>query len=82
VTNILYDALFARHAQNEAPFLDLDDGTTLTYAGFVARVAQLAHVLTDQASGPATAWSCKRQNWPTLLLYTTRRFSRALSIYH
>ncbi|WP_223427135.1 AMP-binding protein [Tateyamaria pelophila] len=52
MTNILYDALIAPHAQNNAAFLVLDDGTTMTYAGFVARVAQLAHVLKDAGVRP------------------------------
>lgn len=52
MTNTLYDALIAAHAQNDATFLVLDDGTTWTYAGFVARVAQLAHVLTDAGVRP------------------------------
>lgn len=47
MTNTLYDALIAPHSQNDSAFLVLDDGTTLSYAGFVARVAQLAHVLKD-----------------------------------
>ncbi|SOH95477.1 malonyl-CoA/methylmalonyl-CoA synthetase [Monaibacterium marinum] len=47
MSNTLYDTLIAPHAQSDAPFLMLDDGSTLTYAGFVARVAQLAHVLHD-----------------------------------
>ncbi|MEM1363925.1 MAG: AMP-binding protein, partial [Pseudomonadota bacterium] len=45
MTNTLYDALIAPHANNPAPFLDLDDGSLWSYADFVARVAQLAHVL-------------------------------------
>lgn len=45
MTNTLYDALIAPHAQSECAFLECDDGSTLTYAGFVRRVAQLAHVL-------------------------------------
>lgn len=52
MTNTLYDALIARHAHNSAVFLDLDDGITLSYAGFVARVAQLAHVLVDAGVKP------------------------------
>lgn len=52
MTNILYDALIAPHAGNEQPFMDCDDGSTITYAGFVRRVAQLAHVL--QNAGVAT----------------------------
>ena len=45
MTNTLYDALIAPHANNPAPFLDLDDGSRWSYADFVTRVAQLAHVL-------------------------------------
>lgn len=47
MTNTLYDALIAPHANNDAIFLTLDDGTNVSYAGFVSRVAQLAHVLTS-----------------------------------
>ncbi len=52
MTNTLYDALIAPHMGNDAAFLECDDGTTLTYAGFVARVAQLAHVLYAAGVGP------------------------------
>ncbi len=52
MTNILFDALFARHAQNDAPFLTLDDGSTLSYAGFVRRVAQLANVIASAGVSP------------------------------
>ncbi|MEP4246784.1 AMP-binding protein [Tateyamaria sp.] len=46
MTNTLYDALIAPHANSDAAFLTLDDGSTLTFADFAGRVAQLAHVLT------------------------------------
>ena len=52
MSNTLYDALIAPHAQDETGFLVLDDGTTLTYAAFVARVAQLAHVLHNNGVKP------------------------------
>jgi malonyl-CoA/methylmalonyl-CoA synthetase len=52
VTNTLYDALIAPHARSDRPFLECDDGTTLTYAGFVRRVAQLAHVLVNAGVKP------------------------------
>ncbi len=45
MTNILYDALIAPHAQNDGVFLVLDDGTQWTYRQFVQRAAQMAHVL-------------------------------------
>jgi malonyl-CoA/methylmalonyl-CoA synthetase len=47
VTNTLYDALFAPHAQNQAAFLECDDGSVVSYAAFVRRAAQIANVLTD-----------------------------------
>ena len=52
VTNTLFDALIASHAQNDAPFLTDDDGTAYSYKWFVARVAQLAHVLTQAGVSP------------------------------
>ena len=52
MTNILYDALIAPHANNEATFLTLDDGTLVSYASFVSRVAQLANVIVDAGVKP------------------------------
>ncbi len=52
MTNTLYDALIAPHAKNGGTFLDLNDGTTWSYAYFVQRVAQLAHVLRDAGVTP------------------------------
>ena len=52
MTNTLYDALIAPHANNDAIFLTLDDGSEISYASFVSRVAQLAHVLTDAGVRP------------------------------
>ncbi|MEM6373539.1 MAG: malonyl-CoA synthase [Pseudomonadota bacterium] len=51
MTNTLYDALIAPHANNTSVFLDCDDGTSWTYDQFVARVAQVAHVLRAQGVG-------------------------------
>ncbi len=52
MTNTLYDALIAPHANNDDVFLDLDDGSSWTYAQFVARVAQLANVLSGAGVAP------------------------------
>ncbi len=52
MTNTLYDALFAPHAAASGVFLTLDDGTELSYSGFVGRVAQLAHVLVNAGVKP------------------------------
>ncbi|MFT6452410.1 MAG: malonyl-CoA/methylmalonyl-CoA synthetase [Halocynthiibacter sp.] len=45
MANILYDALFAPHKGNEAPFLFLPDGSRLSYDAFLARSAAFAHAL-------------------------------------
>jgi malonyl-CoA/methylmalonyl-CoA synthetase len=52
MTNALYDALFAPHAHSTKPFLICDDGRVVTYAAFVQRAAQIAHVLTAAGVGP------------------------------
>ncbi len=52
MTNTLYDALIAPHRQNDATFLVCDDGVRISYADFVGRVAQLAHVLTEAGVKP------------------------------
>ena len=52
MTNTLYDALIAPHAKNDSPFLIADDASVLTYVGFVARAAQIAHVLAEAGVTP------------------------------
>ncbi len=50
--NHLYDHLFAPHADNAACFIMQDGADDLSYAAFVARAAQIAHVLTDAGLAP------------------------------
>ncbi|WP_422048770.1 malonate--CoA ligase [Shimia sp.] len=52
MTNTLYDALIAPHAQNSAVFLECDDGVLVTYQDFVARAAQMARVLAEAGVAP------------------------------
>lgn len=52
MTNILYDALCGLHTDNHATFLSCDDGTTHSYASFVARAAQMANVLQTHGVEP------------------------------
>ena len=52
MTNILYDALIAPHKDNEAVFLETDDGASLSFAAFAKRAAQIAHVLKDAGVAP------------------------------
>ncbi|MEJ6710381.1 MAG: AMP-binding protein, partial [Amylibacter sp.] len=47
MANILYDALFGKHAGCDTPFLWSADGSSVTYAAFLEQAAQFAHVLTD-----------------------------------
>jgi len=46
LANPLYDTLFGVHADSNAPFLMLPDGSVQTYAAFLGTAARLAHVLT------------------------------------
>src|SRR6056297_398622 len=52
MANPLFDALFARHAGSNAPFLHLCDGRTLSYDAFLRRTARLAHALRGAGLGP------------------------------
>jgi malonyl-CoA/methylmalonyl-CoA synthetase len=52
MTNVLHDAFFAPHAGRDAPFLHLPGSATLSYAGFLAQAAQIAHVLTRAGLSP------------------------------
>jgi malonyl-CoA/methylmalonyl-CoA synthetase len=45
VANPLYDTLFGQHTGNTSVFMQLQDGTAVTYARFLALSAQYAHVL-------------------------------------
>ncbi len=52
MANPLYDALFGIHTGKTTPFLILPDGATWTHTDFLARAAQIAHVLTDAGLKP------------------------------
>ena len=52
MTNTLYDALFAPHTENAAVFLIDDDGHALSYADFLKRACQIAHVLKNAGVAP------------------------------
>jgi malonyl-CoA/methylmalonyl-CoA synthetase len=52
MSNHLYDHLFARHARNDACFLQRDGVPSLRYADFLGRAAQIAHVLRDAGLDP------------------------------
>jgi malonyl-CoA/methylmalonyl-CoA synthetase len=52
VTNTLFDALFAPNAGNHTPFLQTDEGASITYDAFLGRVAQIANVLIEAGVKP------------------------------
>src|SRR6056297_231401 len=52
MANPLFDALFARHAGSNAPFLRLAGGRSLSYDAFLRRTAQVAHALRDAGLAP------------------------------
>ncbi len=47
MANVLYDALFGKHAGRDTPFLWLANGSNVTHAAFLEQAAQFAHVLTN-----------------------------------
>lgn len=70
MSNTLYDALIAPHAGNDAPFLEGDDGAITSYAGFVARAGQMAHVLSAQGAQPGDRVVVQAPKLPdTIALY-------------
>ena len=62
MTNTLYDALIAPHADNQATFLTCDDGSEISYAAFVGRVAQLTHVLTNAGVKPGVPYEQQKDD--------------------
>jgi malonyl-CoA/methylmalonyl-CoA synthetase len=52
MTNPLFDTLFGQHEGNENVFLQLGDGSTITYAAFLQTTAQYAGLLTSLGLTP------------------------------
>ncbi|MCT8161750.1 malonate--CoA ligase [Pseudoruegeria sp. SHC-113] len=52
MTNHLYDALFAPHAENDATLFTRPDAAPMSYRAFIARVGQMAHALTRAGLKP------------------------------
>ncbi|WP_418594560.1 malonate--CoA ligase [Ponticoccus sp. (in: a-proteobacteria)] len=65
--NPLYDSLFGAHAGRDAPFLHLPEGGTLSYAGFLAKAAQIAHVLDAQGLEPGDRLAAQVEKSPEAL---------------
>jgi malonyl-CoA/methylmalonyl-CoA synthetase len=67
MTNPLYDQLFGRHVGKGNPFLRLADGSVVTYAAFLARAAQMAHVLMQGGLQPGDRLAVQVQKSPEAL---------------
>ena len=65
--NPLYDSLFGAHAGRDAPFLHLPEGGTLSYAGFLAKAAQMAHVLDAHGLEPGDRLAAQVEKSPEAL---------------
>ena len=50
--NPLYDALFARHAAQDTPFLHLPDGRTITHGQFIDTASRYANAFTSKGLVP------------------------------
>ena len=68
--NPLYDRLFAVHRNRQAPFLHLPDGTSLSFADFLAQSQQFAHALTNSGLKPGDAMAVQiEKSAQALMLY-------------
>jgi len=67
MANALFDALFAPHADSEAPFLHLADGGTVTYVDFLAQAARMAHALAAEGLTPGDRLAVQVEKSPQAL---------------
>ncbi len=67
MANPLYERLFGKHAGQQTPFLIQPDGQTITHAAFLAKAAQIAHVLTQSGLTPGDRLAAQVQKSPEAL---------------
>lgn len=67
MTNPLYDRLFGKHAGKETPFLIFQDGSQVSHADFLAKAAQIAHVLTKNGLRPGDRLAAQVHKSPSAL---------------
>ncbi|KZL19412.1 Long-chain-fatty-acid--CoA ligase [Pseudovibrio axinellae] len=67
MANPLYDRLFGVHASKTAPFLLLQDGTSVSYATFLEETAQLAHALVKCGLKPGDRVAAQVEKSPQAL---------------
>lgn len=67
MTNPLYDALFGQHQGKTTAFLEMADGTVITYRDFLHMAAQYAHVFTDLGVTPGDRVAAQIEKSPQAL---------------
>lgn len=67
MANALFDALFAPHADSEAPFLHLADGGIVTYDDFLTQAARMAHALVAKGLNPGDRLAAQVEKSPQAL---------------
>lgn len=67
MANLLYDALFKPHEDNDGTFLAQRDGAPLSYRAFSAMAAQFAHVLASSGVRPGDRVAAQIKKTPEAL---------------
>ncbi len=67
MANVLFDTLFARHQNNDDDFLINPDGSTLTYAAFLAMAGKFANTLQALGANPGDRVLVQVQKSPEAL---------------
>lgn len=67
MSNPLYDQLFGIHSKKQAVFLQLSDGTEVSYADFLALAAQFANLLTKLGLAPGDRLAMQLEKSPQAL---------------
>ena len=65
--NPLYDNLFGVHVENDAPFLYLLDGQTITYREFLAKSGRIANTFTEIGLKPGDCVAIQVEKSPEVL---------------
>ena len=65
--NLLYDALFGKHIGNDAVFIQISDGSTITYAEFLHIAARFAHRLVGLGLKPGDRLAMQVEKSPHAL---------------
>ena len=67
MNNPLYDNLFGVHLENDAPFLYLLDGQTITYRNFLAKSGRIANTLVELGLEPGDCVAIQVEKSPEML---------------